>query len=431
MPFTVTMPKLSPTMEEGTIARWLKKEGDYVDAGDAFVEIATDKATVEHAALDEGYLRKICVESNQSAKVNQPIAVFTIGKDESIEGYQPEGIEMEQVEEVAAVATKKEATPTTASAPLVAPLNVPRHVPEPPLKKYDHPSPSEPPGERILASPLAKQLAKKMGLDLKTVQGTGPGGRITSQDLEKAQPEGIVTFGRSDHPNVKPGSYKEIPLSPMRKVIAQRLQESKSFIPHFYVRQVVHVDHLVSLREQLKNLDLKVSFNDLVIRAVALALRKYPEVNAGFNSVNNTIIHYKTVDISVAVTVDEGLITPIIRHADFKNVGQISSEVKSLAKKAREGKLQEHEYKGGSFTISNLGMYGITEFTAVINPPQAAILSVGAIEEQPVVKNGKVVVGNVMTLVLSADHRVIDGALGAQFLKSVQHLIQNPVGLTL
>lgn len=425
MPFMFNMPKLSPTMEEGAVAKWLKKEGEFVEAGEVLLEITTDKATVEHSALDEGWLRKIVIADGAMVRVNEPIAIFSESKDESIEGFMP--VKNEKVQqEVAAVV--EQVSEVKQQATLFA---TPSHIPEPPLKGYDHPAPSEAPGERILASPLAKQLAKKMGLDLSTVKGSGPGGRITSRDLEKAQPEGMVTFGRREAPMLAPGTFKEVPLSPMRKVIAKRLQESKSFIPHFYVKQTVNVEHLINLREQLKNLDLKVTFNDMVVRATALALRQHPKLNRGFNSVNQTIIEYETVDISIAVSIEDGLITPIVRHADFKNLGQISSEVKALAKRAMTGKLNPHEYKGGSFCISNLGMYGITEFTAVINPPQAAILAIGGIEEVPVVKNGKVVAGKTLNLTLSSDHRVVDGSDAAEFLRTLKHLLENPVGLTL
>lgn len=433
MPFTVTMPKLSPTMEEGAVARWHKKEGEFVKAGELLVEIATDKATVEHTALDEGWLRRQLAQPGQSIRVNQPIAVMSAVKDENIDNYQPEAIELnfpqteqrEELLEVAKPPSDKKQTMTQVA------MAAPVHIPEPPLQHYEHPYPSEAPAERILASPLAKQMAKKMGLDLRTVKGSGPGGRITTHDLEKAQPEGIVTFGRVEAPHVNPGSFKEIPLSPMRKAIARRLQESKSYIPHFYVKQIIHVDHLVALRDQLLNLGLKVSYNDLVIRGAALALRQHPRVNVGFHSLNQSLIQYETVDISIAVNLEDGLITPIIRHADFKNVGQIAAEIKVLAQRAREGSLKEHEYKGGSFCVSNLGMYGITEFTAVINPPQAAILAVGAIEQRPIIKNDAVVPGQTMSVTLSADHRVIDGALAAQFLKTLQHILENPVSLTL
>ncbi len=211
-------------------------------------------------------------------------------------------------------------------------------------------------------------MAKKKGLDLTTAKGTGPGGRIVSRDLETAQPAGLVTFGRQEEPTLPAGTYEEIALTPMRKTIGRRLQESKSFIPHFYVKQVIDAEPLFQIREQLKNLDLKVSFNDMIVRACALALRKHPEVNRGFNSVNQTIVQFKTVDISLAVAIPDGLITPIIRHADFKNLGQISKESRLLAEKAHHGKLKEFEFVGGSFCVSNLGMFGITEFTAVINP---------------------------------------------------------------
>ena len=413
-------------MEEGTIARWCKKEGEFAHAGELLLEITTDKATVEHTALDEGWLRQIVAKEGATIQVNRAIAVFTEEEGESLEGYKIEEeapptppTVAEEEEEVA------EKTPQAAAQPRRA---EPTFVPEPPLEK---PTTLPPHGERVIASPLARKLAKERGLDLSTVEGTGPGGRITSHDLEKAQPEGLITFGRKERPEKAPGSYHEIPLTPMRKIISRRLQESKSYIPHFYAKQVIDAAPLADLREQLKEFGLKPTFNDLVIRGTALALRVHPGVNTGFHSVNQSVIQYETIDISVAVTLEEGLITPIIRHADFKNVGQISSEVKSLVAKAKRGKLQESEYKGGSFTVSNLGMFGLTEFSAVINPPQAAILAVGGIEEVAVVREGSVVPGKQMTLVLSADHRVVDGALAAQFLKTLQNLLQHPASLLL
>lgn len=423
MPFTFTMPKLSPTMDEGTIAKWHKKEGEFVEAGEVLLEIATDKATIEHQALDEGWLRKILVPEGGGATINQPIALFTAEKDESIEGYAiQEPPPKQKVQEEAAPVKKEE---RVAAA---RPLSQPAFVPEPPLELEAAPQPKE---GRLVASPLARRLAQKRGLDLSTVEGTGPGGRITSRDLGQAQPAGLVTFGREETPQIAAGSYEEIPLSPMRKIIARRLQESKSFIPHFYVKQVINAQPLVALREQLKAFGLQVTYNDMIVRACALALRQHPHANTGFNSVNQTIIQFKTIDISVAVTVEAGLITPIIRHADYKNLGQISVEVKQLAEKARALKLKEHEYKGGSFCVSNLGMFGISEFAAVINPPQAAILAIGGIEERPVIQDGQVVPGKTLALTLSADHRVIDGALAAQFLKTVQKLLENPAALLL
>lgn len=424
MPFTVTMPKLSPTMEEGTIAKWHKKEGDFVKADELLLEITTDKATVEHNALDEGWLRKILLPEGSSARVNEPLAVFTVEENESLEGF-----ELKKPAPEAERKPKEEKKPTeepSQKAPTAA-LQQPAFVPEPPLEAVE----AEPAAGKVYASPLARRLAKERGLDLATVKGSGPGGRITSRDLERAQPAGLVTFGRQETPQIPSGSYEEKPLTPMRKIIGRRLQESKSFIPHFYVKQTIDAEPLNGMREQLKALNLKVTFNDMILRACALALREHPEVNTGFNSVNQTLIQFRTIDISVAVTFEGGLITPIIRHADYKNLGQVSLEVRALAERARKGKLKEHEYKGGSFTISNLGMYGITEFTAVINPPQAAILAIGGIEDKPVIKNGAVVPGKQLALVLSVDHRVIDGSLAAEFMKTVQRLLENPVALTL
>lgn len=428
MPFTFTMPKLSPTMTDGTIAKWHKKEGQFVSEGELLLEVATDKATVEHNALDPGWLRKILVPEGGSAIINQPIAIFTAEENESIEGYKPKGAAAPQEVAPTAPSEEIEKTESPTQKPAAA-LQQPAFVPEPPLEW-------EPAGRHVVegkirSSPLARSLAKEKGLDLTTVQGSGPGGRITSKDLSGAQPAGLVTFGREESPSIAPGTYEEIPLTPMRRAIARRLQESKSFIPHFYVKQVIDAQPMVALREQLKAFHLHVTFNDMILRAAALALREHPGVNTGFNSVNQKVIQFKTIDISVAVTIPEGLITPIVRHADFKNLGQLGAEVRSLAEKARHMKLAEHEYKGGSFCISNLGMFGITEFTAVINPPQSAILAVGGIEEHPVVKNGEIVCGKTLALTLSADHRVIDGALAAQFMKTVQKLLENPVTLTL
>jgi len=421
------MPKLSPTMEEGTIAKWHKKEGEFVNAGDLLLEIATDKATVEHQALDEGWLRKILIQEGSAAKINQAVAIFSETKDESIENYQPKGVEpAKKTAQAAEPSASKERAPETKTVSSSSTgLVEPAFIPAPPLEHYHF----ERAEGRAPASPLARKLAKEKGLDLSTVKGSGPGGRVTSRDLEYAQPEGLVSFGHEGVPTETPGAYDELAMSPMRKVIAKRLQEAKTFIPHFYVKQLIDAELLVSTRDQLKNIGLKVTFNDLIIRACALALRNHPSVNVGFNSVNQTIIQFKTIDISIAVTIDGGLITPIIRHVDYKSVAEISAEARELADRAKKGKLKEEEYKGGSFCISNLGMFGISEFSAVINPPQAAILAVGGIEERPVVKKGAVIAGKTLALTLSADHRVIDGALAAQFLKTLQTLLENPVAL--
>ncbi len=426
MPFTLTMPKLSPTMESGTLVKWHKKEGDIVEPGDLLIEVATDKATVEHNALDGGFLRKILAKEGDDVVVNQPIAVFTETKDEDIKGYKPEGIEEKPVPVKAEETTEQpkakqpEKTATMASAAF---------VPEEPLENYTFEVPSESIEGRLKVSPLAKKLAKDQGLDLTTVKGTGPGGRIVKEDLDRAQKSGLAVFGSRETPSFKPGTYEEEKLSPMRQVIARRLQEAKTFIPHFYVQQSINAIPLVQIRQQLMNQGIKLTLNDFVVRACALALRKHPEVNSGFNSVNNTIIRYKTIDIAVAVAVEEGLITPIVRHADYKNVGELSVEIRSLAAKAKEGKLQMHEFKGGSFTVSNMGMYGIESFFPIINPPQAAIIAIGGIQNVPVVKDGQVIPGKIMNISLSADHRVVDGAIASKFIKTVQDLLENPAVL--
>lgn len=421
MPFTVTMPKLSPTMEEGTIVKWHKKVGDHVAAGDVLIEVATDKATVEYNALDEGYLRLIVVPEKGSAVVNQAIAVMTETAQEKIEGYEPEGtkIEAKKEEVKSAVQEKVERVEKVGVG-----LQTPAFVPEPPLEKYEFAFPME--GGRAKASPLAKKLAREKGLDLAAVKGSGPGGRVTSRDLDLAQPDQAVSFAPREVPTEVPGSYEEVALTPMRKVVGQRLQQSKTFIPHFYVSQEVDAGALMELRDQLKEGNVKVTINDFVIRSCALALREHPNVNSGFNSVNQSILLFKTVDISVAVTVEGGLITPIIRHADYKNLGEISLEVKSLAARAKLGKLEPEEYKGGSFTISNLGMFGISQFTAVINPPQSAILAVAGIEDCVRIKNGQAALGKKMMINLSVDHRVVDGAEAAKFMKTVQKYLENP-----
>lgn len=424
MPFTMTMPKLSPTMEEGTIAKWHKKIGDYVESGDLILEVATDKATVEYNALDAGWLKKMLKQEGQSARVNEPLAVFTEEKNESIDGYQPEGEEgVVSVSQAKAepVLKKSKNIPQATKAATQAPTITSK----PKLEK-------EVRAERIIASPLAKTLAKKHGIDLSSIQGTGPRGRITSRDLDEAATSSEeISEPTSQHfPTPAPVSSFEVterPLSPVRKVIAARLQYSKQTIPHFYLRQEMNVDQLVSLREETKKLERNFTINDFIIKAVAIALKKHPNVNVGFNQEMQAVIHYPSVDLSIAVTISGGLITPIIKDAQAKSLTHLSQEIKQLAQKAKEGKLQPHEYQGGSFTISNLGMFGVTDFQAIINPSQAAILAIGTIQEKPVVKNGVIVAGRVLSITLSCDHRAIDGAEGAQFMQTLRQLIENPI----
>lgn len=424
MPFTFTMPKLSPTMEVGTLVKWHKKVGEHVNAGDLIVEIATDKATVEHEALDAGWLRLILLEEGKEAPVNAPLAVFTEEQNESIEGYAPEGT----VAAVKPPETKSEPKPAAAPTPAAV---VPAPIPEkPPISRPDSTLNVElqAPAGRIIASPLAKRLAQDQGLDLSGVKGTGPGGRIMKKDLSQAS---LKKGSRQIAPQFPAGTYEEVLLTPIRKVIAQRLQDAKSTIPHFYVHQTVDVEPLIALRSQLKNFEVDVTFNDLIIKAIALTLRDHPEVNSGFDAAKNVLLRYKTIDISVAVSIEGGLITPIITHADLKSLEEISAEVRALAKKAKEGKLEPKEYQGGSFTLSNMGMYGIHDFQAIINPPQAAILAVSGITDTPVVRNGQVVAGKVLNMTLSVDHRAIDGAVASKFIRALQKRIENPATLLL
>lgn len=439
MPFTVTLPKLSPTMEGGVVVKWHKKVGDAIAAGDLLIEVSTDKATVEYQALDKGFLREILVPEGMEAKVNQPIAVCTEKADESVEGYTPEWAGGGAP---AAAAPSAAAAPAGAAKPAPAPVRAaPAPVRAAPSKAAALPTHSGPAAPiqqrvpfgsaqgRVQASPYAKKVAAQQNLDLGSVSGTGPGGRVLARDLAAAAPLAPVAFGRRDTPQLAAGSASLEELSPMRKVIGERLLESKTTIPHFYLSMVVDAGPMMTLREQLASWGLKVTVNDLITRATALALRQHPQVNSGFDPHTPAIVRYQTVDISIAVAIPAGLITPIITHADTKHLGQISSEVKELVARAKEGKLHPHEFQGGSFTISNLGMYGVGSFFPIINPPQAAILGVGGVEEVPVVLNGAVVPGKRLHLSLAADHRVIDGAEGAQFLKTLKLFLEHPAGL--
>jgi len=431
---TITLPKLSPTMESGVISSWHKKEGELVQEGELLIEVATDKATVEYTSPEKGYLRKIIVEAGVEAQVNQPIAILTETAEESIENYQPEwggdGKAPPKQPEVAV--TQK---PSKAAAPPAPRKEVPKVVlparpkAEPRASREAHDSGYKP-RIAVKASPLARKLAAERRLDLSSVVGSGPGGRVVARDLEHAKPISLVAFGRIEEPAQPAGAYVLESMSPMRRAIGRRLLESKVTIPHFYLSVEVLAGPLVALREQLLASGVKVTFNDLILRATALALRQHPEINSGFDAEQEAIIRYQSVDICVAVSIPDGLITPIITDADTKHVGKIAEEVKELAQKAKQGQLAPHEYQGGSFTVTNLGMYGTASFMPIINPPQAAILGIGAIRGVPVVnESGEVVAGKVMTLTLSADHRVIDGADTARFAKTLQGLLEAPAGL--
>jgi pyruvate dehydrogenase E2 component (dihydrolipoamide acetyltransferase) len=389
MPFTLTMPKLSPTMNDGMIVRWHKKEGDFVEAGDLLVEISTDKATIEYNALDPGYLRKIVAEEGKVIPVNEPLAIFTRVQNESIEAYKPEG-----VTPPAPPREKEEAKPTA-----------------PPQRAKDmHPS-------RLIASPLARHIAKEEGIDLEKIKGSGPRGRIMSRDLA----------GIKEEEKAPISAEKEEALTPLRRIIAERMAYSKATIPHFYLLQEVQVDSLVELKEESKKSGDNFTINDFILKACGVALSCHPDINVGFNTDQNKLIRFSSVDIACAVTIPGGLITPVITNADKKPLAEISSEIKALALRAKEGKLKKEEYEGGSFTVSNLGMFGVTVFQAIINPPQGAILSIGSITDRAVVKAGVVTPAKVIMLGLSCDHRAIDGAEGARFLATLKGYLENPV----
>jgi len=422
MPITITMPALSPTMTEGRVARWFKAEGDEVISGDVLAEIETDKATMELEAIDDGVLGKILVPADtDGVAVNTPIAVvLEEGEDASaLDGFS------------AATSVAPAAAPQAEAAP-VAPAAVP--APAAPVATTPTPAAPAPGGQRIIASPLARRIAAANGLDLAQIKGSGPRGRIVKADVENVQPV-AASAPTAAQPTAIPftGSVEptEIPNNNMRKTIAKRLVEAKQTIPHIYLTIEVELDALLALRKQVneRRPDTKVSVNDFIIKASALALKDVPAVNASWTDA--ATIQYNTVDISVAVAIDGGLITPIVRDANLKGLAAISAEVKELAGRAREGKLMPEEYQGGGFSISNLGMFAIKEFSAIINPPQSAILAVGAGEQRPVVRDGALAVATVMSCTMSCDHRVVDGALGAQWLAAFKGYIEDPLGMLL
>ena len=437
MATAILMPALSPTMTEGKLAQWLKAEGDVVAAGDVLAEIETDKATMEVEAVDEGVLAKIVVPGGtEGVAVNAVIAVL------ADEGEDAAGVDVDALSTMpspapsAASASASEPAPTPAPAPAPVAALTPAPIPLP------TPAPTPAPATRVFASPLARRLAGDAGIDLTAVAGSGPRGRIVKKDVEAAIAAGpvpaavapAITGGPTPAPaGDLPGmpGYDAIPHSMMRKTIARRLTESKQTAPHFYLTVDCRIDELLDLRKKLNANanDYKLSVNDLIIRAAALALKEVPEANASW--FEDAVRMWHTVDISVAVAIEGGLITPIIRGAEGKGLKAISSEMKDLAERARVGKLAPEEYQGGTFSISNLGMFGIKEFSAVINPPQGAILAVGAGEPRPVVVDGALAVGTVMTCTLSVDHRVVDGAVGAAFMQVFKGLIEEPLKMLL
>jgi pyruvate dehydrogenase E2 component (dihydrolipoamide acetyltransferase) len=427
----VIMPKLSPTMEEGQISRWLKKEGDKVAMGEPLAEIDTDKATMEMQALANGVLRKIVVNEGEAAPLGQLIAI--IG---------------EANEDIASLLSEASAKP----------------APAPPAKQEAEPPPPPPPppqpqaaaaaaagnigngrqagaapSGRVIVSPLAARMAAESGLDLRSIQGSGPGGRIIKKDIEAAltQPKPAPAPQRYPRP-VEPGqpvpvgapsAYRDEPATQIRQTIAKRLVTSLGPVPHFFLTTEIEMDRAAEMRKGINALDpdLKISINDIIIKVTAAALIQHPEVNASFQE--KFVRYYEHADIGVAVAIEDGLITPVVRAADQKSLSQIAAEVRELAERARSKRLKPEEYTGATFSISNLGMFGIDEFTAVINPPEGAILAVGAMTAKPVVRDNEIVVRQMMRVTMSCDHRVIDGATGAKFLQTFKKILENPLYL--
>ncbi|MFA4938351.1 pyruvate dehydrogenase complex dihydrolipoamide acetyltransferase [Brevundimonas sp.] len=425
----ILMPALSPTMEEGVLAKWHVKVGDVVSAGDVIAEIETDKATMEVEAVDEGEITDILVaEGTEGVKVNTPIARL---KDEGGAAAPKPAAKAEE-------APKAESAPAAAEAPKAA---APA-APAPAAPKSDN-------GERIFSSPLARRIAAQNGVDLKSIKGTGPHGRIVKRDVEgapkvAAQPAASTATAAAATSGIEPrkaqslaqmgipdGSYDLIPLDGMKKAVARRMVDSIQNVPHFPLFIDVEIDQLMAVRAKVNKMlepqGIKVSVNDFVIKAAALALKAVPEANASYTPEGIAMHH--NADVSMAVAIDGGLITPIIKKAETKGLAQIATESKDLAKRARERKLKPDEFQGGTFSVSNLGMFGIKQFTSIINEPQGCIMSVGAGEQRAVVKNGQVVPATVMTVTLTCDHRVVDGAIGARFLQAFKPLIEDPVAM--
>ena len=421
MAISILMPALSPTMTEGTLASWQVKEGDAIQSGQVLAEIETDKAVMEVEAVDEGVLAKILVPAgSESVAVNSVIALL------AEEGEDPATVSV----------------PSDTNAPV---NNTTSEVAAPPqttsTQKPSSKSPTDPLGARIFASPLARRLAKEAGLDLASLKGSGPHGRIVKRDIETAIAAGPITAGPAPKAAptqagmissdlAGPAPYEVVPLNTMRKTIARRLSEAKSTVPHFYLSVDIELDQLLEARKALNTTadgTYKLSVNDLIIKACGMALMKVPKANATW--ADEGIRLYQRADIAVAVATEGGLITPVVRGANLKGLAAISTEMKDLAERARASKLMPEEYQGGSFTLSNLGMFGVKQFQAIINPPQASILAVGAGVEQPIARNGKIETATVMSATLSVDHRAVDGALGAQLLQAIKGYIETPLSM--
>jgi len=448
MPTNILMPALSPTMEEGKLAKWLVKEGDTVKSGTILAEIETDKATMEFEAVDEGKIGKILVpEGSEGVKVNAPIAVL-LGEGEKLEDAPAAASPPPSNNDIAGAMKDIKAAVKAEAAAAPAPRSAAPASPAPAPKAE---------GGRLFASPLARRIAEQKGLDLSAINGSGPRGRIVKSDVESAKPgatkpaaaaaapaaaTGAAIAGVSPLPDARllypAGSYEEIPHDSMRKAIAKRLTSAKTLIPHYYLTIDCNLDQLMAVREKInaaapKGKDkvpaYKLSVNDFIVKASAMALMKHPDVNASWT--DTAILRHKDADVGVAVALDFGLITPIVFKAQTKGLVDISNEIKSLAARAKERKLKPSEYEGGGFSVSNMGMYGIKNFTSIINPPQSCIIAVGAGEERAVVKDGKVEISTVMSVTMSCDHRVVDGGTGAKFLATLKQFIEEPASMLL
>ena len=416
----INMPRLSDTMEEGTLAKWFKKVGDTVKEGEILAEIETDKATMEFESFHDGILLHIGIDEGSTAPVDSIIAI--IGS---------KGEDISSLLKNADIKVKEEPKPEVKEEPKPEVKEEPKpevkEEPKPEVKEEPKPvSTNNKPSDRILISPLAKSLAKEKGIDISSVKGTGDNGRIIKRDIDSFKPSNYSQFSQPS-PQLTESSY-EIQNSTMRKAIAKRLADSKFSAPHYYLNIELEMDNMISFRKQfIQTQNIKISFNDIIAKAVSLSLAKHPKVNSRWY--DDKIIFNEHVHLGVAVAVDDGLIVPIVKFANSKDLPQINSEIKDFAERAKNKKLTPAEIEGSTFTISNLGMFGIESFTSIINQPNSAILSIGAIVQKPIIKNNEVVVGNTMKLTLACDHRTVDGATGSLFLKTLKEYVENPVSI--
>jgi pyruvate dehydrogenase E2 component (dihydrolipoamide acetyltransferase) len=422
----VRMPKMSDTMTEGVVVKWHKKVGDKVKSGDLVAEIETDKATMEFESYQEGTLLYIGIPEGQAAAVDSILAI--LGNEG--EDYKSL-LESETSKAPQSAPAASEAAPAKTPETKPSPDATPQKAPEPKSQPVREPEPvaASSDDNGIKASPLARKLAKEKGIDLSMLKGSGDFGRVIKRDIEWFKPSSFVSGSSAAIAiGLTKESYDEIAVSQMRKTIARRLSESKFSSPHFYLTMDIDMDDCIRARESINTVtEVKISFNDFVVKAVAVALKQHPAVNSSWLGDKIRFNHH--VNIGIAVAVDEGLLVPVVRYADTKTLSQIAAEVKDYAKRAKDKKLQPQDWEGNTFTISNLGMFNIEEFTAIINPPDACILAVGSIKQVPVVKNGMVQPGNIMRVTLSCDHRAVDGVVGAKFLNTVKALLENPVVL--